>query len=229
MRLAERMERWPIEEWAAAVGHVVRRLKRRAVRRKGRVALGTASALMVAFVAGNALWQQTSRHPAPLWGGVDESASFETGHEQKSALDDEAVREVVLHASADEAPSDLVRQVQRGLAGLDLLGGPATGVLDGATINAIEAFERRNGMPRTGEPSIPLLATIASDQALPEAIDVLEVQRRLNARGFGPLEEDGKMGPKTLFALERFAAKADLGMTDPLSRVVLDALAEKGV
>jgi peptidoglycan hydrolase-like protein with peptidoglycan-binding domain len=56
-------------------------------------------------------------------------------------------------------PSDLVKAVQKRLAAFGYTPGPSDGVVGRKTRNAIEAFQRDEGLPATGEPT-PMLAKL---------------------------------------------------------------------
>ena len=102
------------------------------------------------------------------------------------------------------------------------------------------------GLPETGAPSLALLAAVAAEDvavapvveepaapaapagaAVPtgEPIGIAEMQELLNARGYGPLSVDGKMGPATREALKRFSAEAGFGADAGMTPAVLNALA----
>lgn len=230
MRLAERIERWPIEEWAAAVSRTGRRLRRRAMRRRRGLAVAVATLALVAAVGGNALWRQTERHPAPLWGAPQDG-----------------VRQVIAGHGVSAAPANassvgrtsvatLVERVQQALAADGFYTGAPTGRLDEETRAAIRRFEAARGLPETGEPSLALLAAMSEPAPSggrvtqvaapsPPELGVAEVQRLLNAKGFGPLAVDGKMGPRTQEALDRFAVAHGLSTRQGLSPALIEVLA----
>lgn len=247
MSLADRIERLPVEEWAAVVGRILRRTRRRILRRPAS-ALGIAAGVVVAVTVGaNALFSQSQPHPSPLWGVVQpqEMLAAHGGPREVSADGSEQAAE----AGADQA---MVQRVQEGLSAGGYYNGPADGVLDGATEEAIRAFERDSGLPETGAPSLALLAVVAADDfdivpagaeevdevpvmvrevapapgpASNEPIGISEMQQLLNERGYGPLSVDGKMGPATREALKRFSAEAGFGAEAGMTPAVLDALA----
>ncbi len=246
MSLADRIERLPIEEWAAFVARNARRTRRRVMRRPAS-AIGIAAGVVVAVaVGGNALFSQSEPHPAPLWGEAPQEMIAAHG-DVRQVAEPEA-------AAVAEADQALVQRVQEGLAASGYYAGPPDGVLDGATEEAIRAFERESGLPETGAPSLALLAAVAAgglDAAVAEAsageaesfaveevviapdaaaragepIGISEVQRLLNERGYGPLSVDGKMGPATRQALGRFSADAGFGADAGMTPAVLDTLA----
>ena len=221
MRLSERFEQLPVEEWAATVARVGRRVRRRASRRRGPL-LGGGLALGVAvLVAGNALFQQTARHPAPLWGSGDgRMAVASHGAPNETAGDRETIER-----------SPLVEKVQNALAEEGYFDGPPSGVLTEPTRDAIRTFEAAQGLEQTGKPSVALLAAVSSAvevvssrEPVPD-YSVADIQKRLNERGYGPLEVDGLMGPRTRDALADFARAQGLDPSAPRSPPVMRALA----
>jgi len=221
VRLVERIERLPVEDWAAAVGRGVRRIRRRAARRRALILGVAGGGVLVAAVAGNALFGQTAPHPAPLWGAAEREMA------------------VAAHGGAAEVveavePTPLVAKIQEELGQQGFFAGDPTGILDEATRSAIRTFERTQGLPETGEPSVALLAAVGAGvkpvprpEPLPR-LSVSDMQRILNEKGFGPLEVDGLMGPRTRAALERFAAERGISAADLRAPAMMRALAEGG-
>ena len=211
------------------------RLVRRVLRRPLQHALGASFVAIAVAVAVNGAFLQAGKHPAPLFGGASDGdaalASVGTEPELTDAEEADAPGiETVLAGLArpDQPPvrptaatpaSGLVLDVQAELAALGLFRGERDGVLDGGTVQAIEAFQRSRGLPVTGEPSVDLLAALAT--RLPETRAGMEavarVQAALNEKGFGPLEVDGIMGRKTGEAIRRFERSAGLPETGEVS------------
>nr|WP_255720552.1 peptidoglycan-binding protein [Acuticoccus kalidii] len=234
--MTEHIDRLPIEDWAAVVSQTGRRIRRRVMRRKGATAASVAGIAIVAVVASNALWQQDERHPAPLWGAGESAQSF-AAH---NGADNDPIREITLDAGQTDADISLIEDVQAGLAEAGYYSGEVTGILDEPTAEAIRQFERDRGLPETGQPNVAIVAAVSVDAPRPVVaepapvtrrpaaqMDIFEVQALLNERGFGPVSVDGKMGPQTRSALERFSAARGLrsqGMTPE----VLRALAGEG-
>lgn len=54
-------------------------------------------------------------------------------------------------------PAERVTEIQTALIKAGYMDGPASGLYDDATIDAMKDFQARNGMPQTGLPSAPLL------------------------------------------------------------------------
>ena len=223
------MDRLPLGEMVDAALVYGRRVRRRIARRKGGAVVALGFVVTGALVGGNALWEQDGMHPAPLWGRAEETAfAAHNGAEALEIAGKGDVRAVVAPASET---SQMVRAVQEQLQRLDMYDGAASGGMDEVTMRAIEAYERENGLPVTGEPSVGLLAALSAGTPGPvaaprAAMGTLEMQRRLNAAGYGPLAEDGVMGPQTQRALDAFAA--DQGLAGAGSADVLRALATRG-
>nr|WP_232372249.1 peptidoglycan-binding protein [Acuticoccus mangrovi] len=232
--MTERIEHMPIEDWAAAVGRLSRRVRRRVARRRVSVLVVVLCAGVASAVGANALWQQNERHPAPIWGAASDDTEVRQVVASHSGTDD-PIAALTGDAGADDEQSDLVQRVQAVLAEAGYYSGPDDGVLDSATSDAIRRFEEAHGLPMTGEPSLTLLTAGGSGAtAMPpakasaaahpvSAMDVSQIQRLLNEKGFGPLTVDGMMGPRTREAVNRFAESR--GLDGGLSPSVLKALA----
>ncbi|RAH98769.1 hypothetical protein DLJ53_24315 [Acuticoccus sediminis] len=220
----------PLAELADAATLSLRRLRRRVERRKGGAAIALGFLVTGALVGGNAMWEQDGMHPAPLWGN-SEQTSYAAHNGASGAEADKGDVHAVRAIAAEPEASGMVRSVQEGLIASGLYSGPASGVMDDETADAIETFERERGLPVTGEPSVGLLAALSVPAGAPRApkaaqnaaLSTLQIQKRLNAAGFGPLAEDGKMGPRTQHALDAFAA--DHGLSGAASSEVIRALA----
>ncbi|MCZ8375056.1 MAG: peptidoglycan-binding domain-containing protein [Beijerinckiaceae bacterium] len=134
---------------------------------------------------------------------------------------------------AAAAPSDpLLADIQRELARRGFYKGEVHGRPGTATTQAIRDYQFSQRVPVDGRPSEALLKDLqtASRAAMrdeladllkrngterPAAEDkpsrtVLDVQRALNKAGYGPLTEDGQMGPSTRNALSKFEADRKL-------------------
>ncbi|WMS41684.1 peptidoglycan-binding domain-containing protein [Acuticoccus sp. MNP-M23] len=244
MSISVWLEELPVENWAATVARTARRVRRRIARKPVRT-LGSGVAVVgVLLIGANALWDQDSRHPAPLW-----SQGGDAGAQARLLGAHAPVRQ----AEDDSAgPDPLVEQFQAGLADMGLYDGAVDGILDERTASAIGQFEASRGLTMTGKPSVGALAalgegadgggaaddqiaaltggseaisiTAASLEAIPPVRTAAEIQAALNRVGYGPLTVDGVMGPNTQSALARFAESqgmAGSGMTP----AVLTALA----
>lgn len=245
MSISSWVDDLPIENWAAAVARLGRRVRRRIARRPLRSAGGAVALVGVAMIASNALWEQTSRHPAPLWTAEATEGALVASHTPSGqATGDDAIS---VRNAADSGPDGLVERIQTSLAARGYYDGEVDGYLTTETVEAIELFEADAGLAVTGEPSLTLLTavsepieTVAVVDPEPEQVDVTpaaptprrvtnvaEIQAALNSHGYGPLTVDGVMGPRTQEALAHFAASRgipDNGVTPG----VLRALAEPG-
>ncbi|MEM0905999.1 MAG: peptidoglycan-binding domain-containing protein [Pseudomonadota bacterium] len=247
MSISAWLDQLPIEDWAAGLAHLLRRVRRRVLRRPLRTAGASLGALFAVLIGANALWDQTDMHPAPLW-------ADDAGKPSAPALATHApATPVETRVSVPEprrAPSALVLKVQSALADSGYYGDAIDGDLGPGTRDAIVAFERDRGLEETGEPSVALLAALSAPEpadptgrdvaravlegeaivevAAPEPrravlSSVTEIQSALNSAGFGPLTVDGVMGPKTQDALSQFAQQRGLesaGMTPALLRAL---------
>lgn len=196
-------------------------------RRRGSAAVALGFVVAGGLVVSNAMWEQQERHPAPLWGKKPPTALAAHGGEEPRVAASPAARPAGAIVARPEA-SSMVLAVQEQLAASDYYDGSISGLMDAATVAAIEAFEAANDMPVTGEPNLALLSALSAAntdavRAPQPTLSIVEVQRRLNAKGYGPLDEDGKMGPQTRGAMDRFAAEA--GLAGAPSREVMRALA----
>lgn len=249
MNLSARFEQLPVEDWAAAVARVIRRTRRRVMRRPARSAGALLAVVAIAAIGSNALWEQEGDHPAPIWGGGAEVA--DEGGARLVAAHSPATSTIDDAAGMNER-DNLVVRVQSALVEAGYYGGEVDGHLSDETREAIQVFEVENGLPVSGEPSVALLAAFGELQAAaaqqeqetvevasftevseevaapvpqrPKTISsVTEIQAALNKVGFGPLTVDGVMGPRTLAALDQFAASRQLaakGVTPAVLRVL---------
>jgi len=166
-------------------------------------------------IAANALFLQPRPHPAPL---------------------------VVTRGEAEPAvqrSDDLVLAVQSALSRVGYYSGSLDGVAGPQTRAAILAFEAAVGRAQTGEASLDLLAAVkaakASDatslaelaagpqeEAKPDD-RVAAVQRALAISAYGPLREDGILGPDTREAIIRFERDRGLPPTGEVSdRLIME-------
>ena len=124
--------------------------------------------VVFSFVAANALWYQPKHHPAPLLAtrafGDDAGKARKIARQDAGAFDSEPgvttfriERQSEMQANVPTevatAPSDLVMEVQKGLAARGLYDGPADGLIGPKTTSAILFFQETEGLDMTGEPS----------------------------------------------------------------------------
>lgn len=123
-----------------------------------------AFSVIFSFVAANALWYQPRRHPAPFLAtraAVDQSRV--QADEDAAENIEPGVTVFRIERQSDEKPaekpepSELVRQIQAGLATRGLYDGPADGLTGPKTEAAILFFEQTEGMEETGNPSPAIL------------------------------------------------------------------------
>lgn len=130
-------------------------------------------------------------------------------------------------AAAPETSDALVAEIQRELGKRGYFKGEATGKVGAATTQAIRDFQFAQRMAVDGRPSEPLLNDIQASRVTmkDELVDLLkrtagaedktvktvsDVQKALNKVGYGPLSEDGQLGPSTKQALAKFEADKKL-------------------
>lgn len=237
--LAERARDLPRARW-------VRRLRRR----PARVALAAGGGMVTLFIVVNAGWQQAERHPAPML--AESSALFETNVRRVREL---APADDIALPSAEESAevgrlaaesSELLADIQQRLAALGYFEGSAHGLDDAATREAIVAFQRRAGLPETGEPGLELLASLAAASpaaatrrpaagaaageqsadaaAGAEGTDVRTIQAALTRLGYGPVTVDGIFGAETAGAIRRFESRNGMRETGRITPDLIEAL-----
>jgi peptidoglycan hydrolase-like protein with peptidoglycan-binding domain len=130
-------------------------------------------------------------------------------------------------APASEASDILLAEIQRELGKRGHYKGEADGKPGPMTTQAIRDFQFSNRVAVDGRPTEALLRDIQASRVTmkDELLDlvkrtaaqddkttktVADVQRALNKAGYGPLSEDGHMGPSTKQALAKFEADKKL-------------------
>lgn len=122
-------------------------------------------------------------------------------------------------------PADLVADVQAALRDQGYPVQAVTGELDPDTRGAIRTFQRRQGLPATGQPTPELLALIeTSGEASSEMTDaevIREIQVRLHNRGYtvGPI--NGRVDQPTANAIAEYQTERGLPQTGQASRDLL--------
>lgn len=142
-----------------------------------------------------------------------------------------------------EAGDALLGEIQRELGKRGYYKGEADGRPGPMTTQAIRDFQFAQRVAVDGKPSEALLRDIAASKVTmkDELMDlvkratqdekpnrtVADVQRALNKAGYGPLNEDGQMGPSTRQALAKFESDKKLPPrgepTGPVLRVLASA------
>jgi peptidoglycan hydrolase-like protein with peptidoglycan-binding domain len=144
-------------------------------------------------------------------------------------------------AAADQPSEALVVEIQRELGKRGFFKGESDGKVGPQTVQAIRDFQFSQRVAIDGKPNERLLAEIQSVKVTmkDELMDlvkrstgddktqrtVLDVQRALNKSGYGPLTEDGQLGPSTKAALARFEQDKKLPPRGEPKGPVLRALA----
>lgn len=121
---------------------------------------------------------------------------------------------------ATETSDTMLVEIQRELSKRGYYKGEPDGKPGKATTQAIRDFQFAQRMAVDGKPSAGLLKDISSAKATmknellelvkrsgqddPLQRTILDTQRALNKAGYGPLTEDGQMGPTTRTALTKF-------------------------
>ena len=145
-------------------------------------------------------------------------------------------------APAMNDPSEaLLVEIQRELAKRGYYKGDPDGKTGPRTTQAIRDFQFAQRVAIDGRPSEALLQSVLATKVTmkDELLDlvrkagqpetpkgpVVDIQRALNKAGYGPLEEDGHMGPSTKQALARFEADKKLPPRGEPKGPVLNLLA----
>lgn len=135
--------------------------------------------------------------------------------------------------------SSSVRALQRRLARLGLAPGPIDGLYGPLTARAVDRFQAAVGLTVdaiVGPRTIRALSATPSDAVLPGAgyqqpdgyQRVRALQRRLARLGFAPGPVDGRDGPLTTHAVERFQHSRSLAMDGIVAAHTLTALRAAG-
>jgi len=129
--------------------------------------------------------------------------------------------------------SGLVLALQRRLAEAGFTPGPVDGRYGPLTVAAVERFQRANGLTVDGIVGSQTLATLTAPSRviypsagaeLGASGPVLALQRRLAEAGFTPGPVDGRYGPLTVAAVERFQRANGLTVDGIAGPHTLDAL-----
>lgn len=191
--------------------------------RRTPVLAAAALVLMSAGVVANALFLQERQHPAPI-------VTTRTAPEEPKAK---------------QRSDDLVLAVQAALRRVGYYNGPLDGLAGPQTRRAILDFQAASGEPETGEASLDLLAELksakreertsleelaAGGQELQAAPDprIASVQHALAISAYGPIQEDGVLGPQTRDAILRFQQDHGLSPTGQISDALIVELRAAG-
>jgi peptidoglycan hydrolase-like protein with peptidoglycan-binding domain len=170
------------------------------------IAGGSAAfAVIFGFVAVNALFYQSGRHPAPILptrGAVAES--------QQAAVmpDEDLVRQAIQSSPEREVTTYKIERQEDN---------PATA--------SIPVPSHRPGADRPAEIENASLAPETAESALPEPDSVLTaIQAELKRKGFYGGEIDGLMGPMSAAAISNWQKKAGMAVDGVPSESVLESL-----
>ena len=175
--------------------------RRRLLRKPASTLAMSVAALLGGVIAMNALALQTDRHPAPM---------FTSMIDERAALP--AVEPVPLPPVRPDAA-----ERRREVAAKEPRPAPAqreeAGKVPASAKDQMLAIIR-GGAPETNE----------SSQR------IVQVQKSLNRAGYGPLKEDGMMGPGTRQALEKFEADRKLPVKgEPQGRTLRELARASGL
>lgn len=139
-------------------------------------------------------------------------------------------------AAAQATRQPKVETAQRLLARMGLLREPPNGLLTPATLDALRAFARQNGVPFQGEVSDPLLHAMRRHlwqaqrwssgnykgrEKLVDAQGLREAQTLLGRLGFNPGPLDATFGPQTQVATEAFQESQGITVDGLITATVL--------
>jgi hypothetical protein len=117
----------------------------------------------------------------------------------------------------------LLMRTQQALAQRGYDPGPADGQMGAQTRRAIERFQKQQGLPMDGQPSLALLALLRATD-WPPAVPL--VQTSLTMLGYDPGPIDGQMGRQTAGAIRAYQNACGMSADGKLSAGLLCHLAE---
>lgn len=117
----------------------------------------------------------------------------------------------------------LLKRTQRALAQRGFNPGIADGQMGAKTRQAIQRFQKQQGIIVDGKPSPELLALLDATENLP---GIQLAQASLKTLGYNPGPVDGQMGPKTVTALRAYQTACGLPADGVLSAGLLCYLAD---
>lgn len=120
------------------------------------------------------------------------------------------------------ATHSLLKRTQRALAQRGYDPGPADGLMGKKTRQAIQRFQKRQGIPADGKPSLALLSILRATERPP---GVQFTQTALKQLGYDPGPADGQMGRKTSAAIRAYQSDCGLVADGALSAGLLCHLA----
>ena len=203
-----------------------------------------AAVVATGAIALNALLLQAGPHPAPLF------SLRQTVPESTAAVP--RPRPVSYETARTDAPAprtrtELVTEIQRGLAKRGLYDGPVDGIYGPKTDAAVRDFAQRAQVKVGPEPNEALLQSIlgsplkASQSPPASAMSrqrrdpiadligpssrILAVQRALTDFGYGQIKPTGILGPDTSAAIEKLERARRLPVTGQMSERLMRELA----
>ena len=210
------------------------------------------SVLTMGVIFTNALWFQTGKHPSPMFTTrvIDNVKTVETVSVKPTANEKR-------QATALEASTEVLREVQSALSVRGYYGGKVDGEFGSKTKAAIIAFQQDHSLDQDGKPSVRLLSQIllsasASPKEVPipksvatkqvsktkttasSSVDktnsglVAQIQAGLKNYGYDELVVDGKPGRQTKTAIQRFQLDYGMKITGEASPQILKKLQDIG-
>lgn len=224
------------------------------------VLVGGSTAFMVTmfYVSANAIWYQPGSHRDAVF--VTRPFLAEPVHGEAPA--EAPVPETLIRIEREEAEpaperpataDPVMMDVQKELSRLGLYGGAVDGLSGPQTRQAISTYQKRIGLPVTGNlndhlvtellgraPARPAAPTAAPREAADEPVhtasvteggggSIAQVQAGLRAFGNDHLEIDGRMGPATAAAIREFQTLFGLPVTGAVDQTLVDKMREVGL
>lgn len=227
------------------------------------VAAGTCTfAVAFALVAGNAFYAQSGSHPDPIWATRDNQTTqsispsvrpVKVSKVEPKRIPTPLTGDDVRSSQSLTVRSPLVESIQRALVSSGDFSGAIDGLAGPVTRASIMDYQKRNGLPVTGEPTEQLLSIILNDTPKPVAasgnddlkalIDhgpstpsteydsnlVRKIQLGIVNAGIAKIEADGIYGSKTEAAISDFQRKNNLDVTGKPDIRVLEKLIRLGL
>ncbi|HMQ56937.1 MAG TPA: peptidoglycan-binding domain-containing protein [Rhizobiaceae bacterium] len=208
-----------------------------------------AFAVALAFISGNAIWNQTQAHPAPLFATRD--AAFQAQRiasaPKASRLSEEERKATTVKI---ERSDPQLQRIQQRLSAMGFYSGEIDGVAGPRTDQAIDRYAAARGKKGRELSAAQIEAMLAEDGIVTAAVpaakpqkiarpvsfpvadaltEVEKVQAALRAFGNESVVVDGVAGAKTQAALREFQTLFRLPVTGKPDREVLDKMREIGL
>ena len=128
-----------------------------------------------------------------------------------------------------QTASLLIWNIEKELTRLGYEAGPIDGTMDQQTAAGIRKYEEDAGLTGSGQSSEDLLASLESAKAQSvDQRDILEIERRLDRRGYAIGNPDGVVDGQTIAAIEAYQKDAGLVVTGRPSIALLQHLRSSG-